>query len=1157
MTSLEDWIPTYADQDDPEIQQIVTDKMEFLEMGSDVKEPAPKRGSYYKHQKAFQRVLRSNIDTHLMIHATGSGKSCSFIGLAQYFRENPGVIRHVYVMQKGPSTKNDFKHQIVCSCTPEGTYDTAMVRKARYEATRRGNVTREIKKWYTVTTYKGFTSLVTKANMSDEEIIENFSGCLFLVDEAHNLRNNRDEEDDDVSNNEQSTQVYNILWRVFHLIKRSKVIVSTATPMINDVSEIPRIANLILPADQQMPLDWDYKKVTLEQMEPFFRGRVSFVRNLDTGAVPVNQGSRVEATYAIEVPDPKWKAPAYDPNAAQPQPPMIQKSVASQVVVYPTQMGSIQDAAYQLAKEDQTKFHDAERQTSCFVFPDGSYGGTFARMKRSGEVPTSGLGKYVSSERIDQYTINADFRQWLAVPENLAALSSKFAAIMEIEKKEQGCSFCFSNFLTGGGVILLGLTFEANGFERYDESQSVFMGTGMEESSYCAGAAGTRTIRPGFEKKPRYAVLTSETSSAKMTSLLELYNSEENAYGEYLKVIIGSPIARDGINLFNVLRGHLVTAGWHPSGTHQALSRFLRAVSHEYLIKQLRKALIAQGKDPSQASIEVKIYKHAAVDSTRQSIDIQLYQLSEIKDLYIRRIMRMLKQIAVDCQIHYQRNVRVPETDPDQLMVGKYDEDGSAVCDYDTCAYQCVTARAKPTKDEIDYTTYDILYSDEVVDECVKDITRLLRERGSITFPEIRELWVDTDTYREKFIYMAIDKMLTEKKQLLDRFGYGCYIQTDGFNVYTQREFPTGTTEEKAGRQELSVYGEQIIGIQATPFDQLVTTQQYESQSKIIAQLNEIVDPTQGQGLIDLNVLLERLSIDSRVRLLEGAYQQRILDALAGITSSPINIAIYTRFGANTFHTPEPWEDIARSAYALSNKGQGQGRKPGAGAKAKPKMDFKGAPALGSLMPDGTQVENVYIHTLYNTEVGLTSYSVTSDFNKAGGRIRILKLSEKLGWRDANPYEFPVYSHIIQGIMKERLKPFEQFDIYGTILPDKKFRIRDKTTERNVIEEEDYRILHRGEICGTWRKPQLLVILAREGLLPPEVAQVQVPAMTRQQMVAYLLQKKYTKNPADFTAVGDDVLMFLVRWYESRLSRTYMCNEIQKLFERTGRLLVV
>ena len=77
------------------------------------------------------------------------------------------------------------------------------------------------------------------------------------------------------------------------MVKPRKVILSSATPMINSPNELPGRLNLILPEDNQMP-EMDFKTVSLQTVEPYFRGLISYVRSLETGAVPVYQGEVIK-----------------------------------------------------------------------------------------------------------------------------------------------------------------------------------------------------------------------------------------------------------------------------------------------------------------------------------------------------------------------------------------------------------------------------------------------------------------------------------------------------------------------------------------------------------------------------------------------------------------------------------------------------------------------------------------------------------------------------------------------------------------------------------------------------------------------------------------------------------------------------------------------
>src|SRR5579871_3449729 len=125
---------------------------------------------------------------------------------------------------------------------------------------------------------------------------------------------------------------------------------------------------------------------------------------------------------------------------------------------------------------------------------------------------------------------------------------------------------------------------EANGYEKYRNTESVFATKTSED--------GKKTEREVLiQPKKRYGVLSNKTPEGQINSMMELFNDPENKDGRYCKIMIGSLVARDGISFFDVLRGYLLRAGWHPSGDLQALARILRAVSHEALKAEKQKRM--------------------------------------------------------------------------------------------------------------------------------------------------------------------------------------------------------------------------------------------------------------------------------------------------------------------------------------------------------------------------------------------------------------------------------------------------------------------------------------------------------------------------------------------------------------------------------------
>jgi hypothetical protein len=602
---------------------------------------------------------------------TVTHNSCTMIGLSEYYQENPGKYKHAYVLEKGASTMQDFRHQLVCKCTVD-KYETETIKRSTNSQSRATNITNEIKRWYTITTYTKFAT--PAKTMSDEAIREKYSNCLIFIDEAHGLRNvkkgginspTRKPRKTSKSKSPKSEtsegklsfdEVYNIIFRIVHTAENIKVVVATATVNINDVGDFVPITNLLLPLDRQLPyhsesgkmkrfrsidmtlkdssneIRYDYRFITASQMEPFVRGVFSFARSLDTGVDIDNKG--VEMDEPIDIPyvnvnddidngrdveellvnvDGKFKyAPSTLTVGNVPT-----KRFKAKTIVYPLRMSKFQSKIFRESIIENAGSGIAstgiasKQHASEFVFPRGEYGGNLSvylsqekRVANEGNL-IYGLSRYVVGGKNGEYTANEELKELLRDPKQLWKHSCKFYEILRIEKSNPDSnSFIFTDSVTGAGSILYGLMFDEWGYSKYKEDESAFEPDYKIVKGVKVLNKESRKIR--IEKKLRYCVLSSSSSEGRISSMMELFNSDENAHGEYISIMIGTLVARDGINLYNTKRGYLSRAGWHPSGDLQALARFIRAVSHEALLKEMRIKYKKEGrKDEPRITVEV------------------------------------------------------------------------------------------------------------------------------------------------------------------------------------------------------------------------------------------------------------------------------------------------------------------------------------------------------------------------------------------------------------------------------------------------------------------------------------------------------------------------------------------------------------------------
>lgn len=408
----------------------------------------------------------------------------------------------------------------------------------------------------------------------------------------------------------------------------------------------------------------------------------------------------------------------------------------------------------------------------------------------------------------------------------LKKYACKYAEIIEA-LEEKGSAFIYGRYNKGAGNIMLGVCMEESaGYERFMETESVFESK-SQSKSYCEDVK-IKTLKPGFDKRKRYALLTSETleNDNAYNAMMELMNSYENRHGEYLKCVIASRVARDGLNFRNILKIFLTGPDWNPSSMYQAISRGIRAGSHD--------DLLIEGK------IEIKVYEMAAVPDQKilknLGVDIHIYEVSYLKDVNISHLMRKIIQCTVGCQIQYDKNVR--DTDVDY----------SSQCYYDVCQYQCVDK----SPEEMDYSTYNAYY----IEEDVKTLTKILVL--NIIKMTNGKLFTANDLYKQiNPIYtktcldLALKYMINHKIQIIDLYGYVSYLYEYNGNYYFSRRYVDDF--------ESALYTEQLICTQNIS-SEFIKHLDEENYQLFLSKANNIM------------AYFDILSTDNKIKFLESQF---------------------------------------------------------------------------------------------------------------------------------------------------------------------------------------------------------------------------------------------------------------------------------------------
>jgi hypothetical protein len=353
---IENFIATYPLIEDRNFNQIIYNKKEFrdLELGALPEPLSDIQGSLLKHQILISRFLASYTpyDELLLWHSVGTGKSVSLFGATEAILRQTARFKHITIIAKNEAQVMNLTSELVTKAVASGTYPYADRGDMNQPLNRKKiflNQRKAIQHKYTLDTHETFFKHLR--NKSDELIKKQYSNQIIVIDEVHNLSDKK--------------SLYTQAHRLLHLIDNRKIILMTATPIVNYGIDLVQVMNLILPLNKQMTkID-----ITSEaRLVPFIKGRVSYLQ------------SRLENVQMI---------------------PMGDSLIDNTLKVMVTTFQGTQRDGYELTLGDENISEDRIvgsfgvnlSQASLFVFPD----------KTSG---ISGSARYITNNKLNDVFFN-------------------------------------------------------------------------------------------------------------------------------------------------------------------------------------------------------------------------------------------------------------------------------------------------------------------------------------------------------------------------------------------------------------------------------------------------------------------------------------------------------------------------------------------------------------------------------------------------------------------------------------------------------------------------------------------------------------------------------------------------------------------------------
>jgi len=199
--------------------------------------------------------------------------------------------------------------------------------------------------------------------------------------------------------------------------------------------------------------------------------------------------------------------------------------------------------------------------------------------------------------------------------ENLPKYSCKLDRMMTSIKRAGGKIFIYSGFKEYAGLRAVVKVLEAFGYKDYRE-----YGTGRK----------------------RFAVWSGDESAKIKDEIREIFNRNDNLYGEKLKIILGSPSIKEGVSLKAVRYVHVLEPYWNKSRLEQVVGRASRFCSHINLPEEER---------------DVKVYVYVAMHpEAKITVDQYIRKLSETKTKIIKQFEKAIKEVAIDCRLNKNAN---------------------------------------------------------------------------------------------------------------------------------------------------------------------------------------------------------------------------------------------------------------------------------------------------------------------------------------------------------------------------------------------------------------------------------------------------------------------------------------------------------------------
>lgn len=578
---------------------------------------------YLKYHQfiVYQYLIKNPKSRGLLIfHEMGMGKSITAVALAEFYRKHEPEKKIIVLLPK--SLQNNLKKNIEKYITENDNdsdklssteIDNIIDEKYKFISLNASNMFRQmtninktIDELELEKQLKEFTDIIEK-----EDFLEN---SMLIIDEFHNISNA-------ITNGSYNAiRLYDTIMKT----KNIKLLFLSGTPIVNSPFELVPAFNMLnglqTESNQSITLFPELKKdfdaffvdntknkiKNSEKFKNRIFGLVSYYGDMYFGNKTKEDFPKVFPIKVEKVFMSPEQYSAYN---------MIRDFEKEESML--KEKHSIKVDRFSSKEGISSSYRVKSRQISNYLIPDYALGPLHGKKARKKDI-----------SKIS----NSDLR-------NMDVFSPKFKKIIEnIKNHKKQLGLVYSEFVSGEGIAIFARILDISGYDCWNTIKS-------KNNDLDAFGLKQKYTKEILNNKLTYAFITGDVSFEDRNEIINIFNENENKYGEKISLLLISKTGAEGLDLKNIRHVHLMEPYWNYARLLQIIARAARFKSHIELPLKDRTVhpYIYLSDYPKEIDEKKK---------TELTTDVQLYTDSVNNKKLINEFYIALAEASIDCSVH-------------------------------------------------------------------------------------------------------------------------------------------------------------------------------------------------------------------------------------------------------------------------------------------------------------------------------------------------------------------------------------------------------------------------------------------------------------------------------------------------------------------------